>query len=172
MAEVINVLELFSGVGGYHCALNELSKDSVKYSFNVKAAVDINEAANTVYKHNFQNTPLITKAIETVSEKFLRDLNTYLVVMSPPCQPFTRQGHKKDVDDQRCNGLQSVISYLERGILKPNWILLENVKGFDESEAFENYVKCLDFCGYQHRVEFLSPIDFGIPNARLRYAEI
>ncbi|XP_075252834.1 tRNA (cytosine(38)-C(5))-methyltransferase-like isoform X2 [Convolutriloba macropyga] len=168
MALEISVLELFSGMGGYHSALTELSKELPDVHFNVKAAVDVNEVTNRVYKHNFQTTQVISKAIESVPNGFLKGLNVDLLVMSPPCQPFTRLGLKRDTGDSRCRGLQHVVQCLNRKVIAPKWILLENVKGFEESEAFEEYNKCLADLGYDVTVEFLHPFNFGVPNARLR----
>ena len=51
-AEPIAVLELFSGIGGMHFALREAGVPNAE----VAAALDINDVANKVYKHNFPQT--------------------------------------------------------------------------------------------------------------------
>lgn len=162
------MLELFSGIGGYHCALKELSNLRPDLDFKVEAAIDVNENANCVYRHNFPEVHVISKAFETISDDVLQNLNTDMIVMSPPCQPFTRLGLKKDTGDSRSRGLNHVIKCLLNGVLKPTWILLENVKGFEDSEAFREFSSALDSLGYAISVEFLHPFHFGVPNARLR----
>ena len=164
----INVLELFSGIGGFHCALKELQSESLALDFSVNAAVDINEIANRVYQQNFPSTCVISKSVETISDKFLSKLDINLLVMSPPCQPFTRVGLKLDVADYRCEGLCHVIRCLELGVISPKWILLENVKGFEQSHACNLFTDCLSKLGYSFSFEFLHPFNFGVPNARLR----
>ena len=47
-SHTLKVLELFSGVGGMHFALQKASTD-----YKVVAAMDISEVANKVYRHNF-----------------------------------------------------------------------------------------------------------------------
>uniref|UniRef100_A0A8C5M2C7 tRNA aspartic acid methyltransferase 1 n=1 Tax=Leptobrachium leishanense TaxID=445787 RepID=A0A8C5M2C7_9ANUR len=136
----LRVLELYSGIGGMHCGLAESAVPA-----EVVAAVDVNTTANQVYKYNFPDTPLWTKTIEGISLKEFDDLAFDMLLMSPPCQPFTR--------------LQK----------PPMYILLENVKGFESSIARENLVTALLRCGYRYQEFLLSPTCLGIPNSRLRY---
>jgi len=52
---------------------------------------------------------------------------------------------------------------------KPKYILMENVKGFDSDIAREKFTAMLKNTKYHYQEFFLSPIQFGIPNSRLRY---
>ncbi|XP_075560949.1 tRNA (cytosine(38)-C(5))-methyltransferase isoform X2 [Pelecanus crispus] len=81
----LRVLELYSGIGGMHQALKESCT-----SAEVVAAVDVNTLANEVYKHNFPSTPLWAKTIEGITLKEFDGLSFDMILMSPPCQPFTR----------------------------------------------------------------------------------
>uniref|UniRef100_A0A7N8YMW5 tRNA (cytosine(38)-C(5))-methyltransferase-like n=1 Tax=Mastacembelus armatus TaxID=205130 RepID=A0A7N8YMW5_9TELE len=56
----------------------------------VVAAIDINTTANQVYRHNFPDTPLWNKTIEGISLDDFNKLSFDMILMSPPCQPFTR----------------------------------------------------------------------------------
>jgi len=51
----------------------------------------------------------------------------------------------------------------------PNYILMENVKGFETSDTREHFVCTLKACGYSYQEFLLSPTQLGIPNSRLRY---
>ncbi|XP_054245944.1 tRNA (cytosine(38)-C(5))-methyltransferase isoform X2 [Indicator indicator] len=82
----LRVLELYSGIGGMHQAL----KESCRWA-EVVAAVDVNTLANEVYKHNFPGTPLWAKTIESITLQEFDRLSFDMVLMSPPCQPFTRK---------------------------------------------------------------------------------
>jgi site-specific DNA-cytosine methylase len=48
----IRVVEFFSGIGGWRCAL-----DYCEIPFTIVEAFDINPAANAVYQHNFGSSP-------------------------------------------------------------------------------------------------------------------
>jgi tRNA (cytosine38-C5)-methyltransferase len=52
--------------------------------------VDINTIANKVYHHNFPNTKLLQRNIKSLSANEINDSGIDMIVMSPPCQPFTR----------------------------------------------------------------------------------
>ncbi|XP_023776029.1 tRNA (cytosine(38)-C(5))-methyltransferase isoform X2 [Cyanistes caeruleus] len=136
----LRVLELYSGIGGMHQALRE----SCTYA-EVVAAVDVNTLANDVYKHNFPSTPLWAKTIEGITLKEFDRLSFDMILMSPPCQPFTR--------------LQKL----------PKYLLLENVKGFESSSARNELLQTLGTCGFKYQEFLLSPTCLGIPNSRLRY---
>lgn len=56
----------------------------------VTTAVDINTLANKVYQHNFPNTKLLQRNIQSLSAKEINDYCIDMILMSPPCQPFTR----------------------------------------------------------------------------------
>ncbi|KAM7176255.1 tRNA (cytosine(38)-C(5))-methyltransferase isoform 3-T3 [Macrochelys suwanniensis] len=121
----------------------EIKKSCI--SAEVVAAVDVNTVANEVYKYNFPSTPLWAKTIEGITLAELNRLSFDMILMSPPCQPFTR--------------LQRL----------PKYILLENVKGFETSSARNKLVETLKKCGFKYQEFLLSPTCLGIPNSRLRY---
>ncbi|XP_025954451.2 tRNA (cytosine(38)-C(5))-methyltransferase isoform X3 [Dromaius novaehollandiae] len=160
----LRVLELYSGIGGMHQAL----KDSC-ISAEVVAAVDVNTLANEVYKHNFPSTPLWAKTIEGISLKEFDRLSFDMILMSPPCQPFTRIGLQGDVSDPRTKSFLYILDILPRLQKLPKYILLENVKGFESSSARNELLKTLETCGFKCQEFLLSPTCLGIPNSRLRY---
>jgi len=89
--------------------------------------------------------------------------------MSPPCQPFTRQGLKKDVEDPRSKSFLHLMSVLPQMTIPPKYILLENVHGFESSRSHDMFTTMLDELEYTWQGFLLSPKQFGIPNSRLRY---
>ncbi|XP_062504911.1 tRNA (cytosine(38)-C(5))-methyltransferase-like isoform X2 [Corticium candelabrum] len=134
------VLELYSGVGGMHWAMKGCG-----VSFNVVGAIDINTTANHVYRHNFLETSILQRNIESLSVDEFHRMNVEILLASPPCQPFTRLP------------------------TPPTYILIENVKGFEESETRERLITTLHQCHYTFQEFLLTPVQFGIPNSRLRY---
>ncbi|XP_061821689.1 tRNA (cytosine(38)-C(5))-methyltransferase isoform X4 [Nerophis lumbriciformis] len=162
--ESLRVLELYSGIGGMHQALKQAG-----ISAQVVAAIDINTTANQIYKHNFPDTPLWNKTIEGIPLDDFNKLCFEVILMSPPCQPFTRLGLYRDVTDPRTKSFLYILQLLPRLHQLPRFILLENVKGFENSSARQHLVEVLSKCGYTYKEVMVSPTSVGIPNSRLRY---
>nr|XP_042134018.1 tRNA (cytosine(38)-C(5))-methyltransferase isoform X3 [Peromyscus maniculatus bairdii] len=136
---------------------------------HVVAAVDVNTVANEVYKHNFPHTHLLAKTIEGISVEEFDKLSFNMILMSPPCQPFTRIGLQGDMTDPRTNSFLYILDILPRLQKLPKYILLENVKGFEVSSTRELLIQTIEACGFQHQEFLLSPSSLGVPNSRLRY---
>ncbi|XP_071661288.1 tRNA (cytosine(38)-C(5))-methyltransferase isoform X2 [Patagioenas fasciata] len=148
----LRVLELYSGIGGMHQALKESCP-----SAEVVAAVDVNTLANEVYKHNFPSTPLWAKTIEGITLKEFDRLSFDMILMSPPCQPFTRIGLQGDVSDPRTKSFLYILDILPRLQKLPKYLLLENVKGFECSSARNELLRTLETCGFKYQEFLLSP---------------
>ena len=58
----------------------------------------------------------------------LNKMEISAILMSPPCQPFTRQGLQKDVGDARTEPLLNVIKMIP-DVEGLEYVLVENVKG-------------------------------------------
>ncbi|XP_076577523.1 tRNA (cytosine(38)-C(5))-methyltransferase [Chaetodon auriga] len=160
----LRVLELYSGIGGMHYALKESGIPG-----QIVAAIDINTTANQIYRHNFPDTPIWSKTIEGITLDDFNKLSFDMILMSPPCQPFTRIGLQGDIADLRTKSFLYILDLLPRLCRLPRFILLENVKGFERSSARDHLVKTLKECGYTFQEIMVSPTSVGIPNSRLRY---
>lgn len=134
----------------------------------VCAAVDINTTANHVYQYNHSDTKLLNNNIQKFTPQTILKMNVNTILMSPPCQPFTRVGNKKDIDDARSNALVHICSILPE-LITIDFILMENVKGFETSQARDLYIDALQQSGFQYQEFLLSPTEIGIPNTRYRY---
>ncbi|KOC59038.1 tRNA (cytosine(38)-C(5))-methyltransferase [Habropoda laboriosa] len=110
----------------------------------------------------------MNRNIQALSADEINDLNIDAILMSPPCQPFTRVGLQKDVLDNRSLSLLHALSLIPQ-IKTLKYILLENVKGFEKSEMRNAILKCIGDCGFNYKELILSPCQFGIPNSRYRY---
>lgn len=103
-----------------------------------------------------------------IQELIKMDIDT--ILMSPPCQPFTRQGKKLDVKDNRSEGFLSICQSIIKQLAPLKRILMENVKGFDDSTARQQFVEVLKESGFHYQEYLLNPNDcIGIPNSRTRY---
>ena len=165
----VKVLELFSGIGGMHYALKEAQKILPDFEFDVVRAIDISDVANQVYKHNFPNVEVKGSNICGLTPELLMKLQINAIFMSPPCQPFTRQGNQKDIGDNRSEPFLHIVQQLLPNVQSLNYILLENVKGFEKSKAHEILVKTLSDCDFKYQEFLICPKQLGIPNSRMRY---
>ncbi|KRF81852.1 tRNA (cytosine(38)-C(5))-methyltransferase [Drosophila virilis] len=157
------VLELFSGIGGMHYAFKYAQLPG-----EVVAALDVNTVANAVYAHNYGSTKVKTRNIQSLSEKEVTKLGANMLLMSPPCQPHTRQGLQRDVDDKRSCALSHLCSLIPQ-CETLEYVLMENVKGFEGSQARKQFIEALEKAGYHWREFILTPTQFNVPNTRHRY---
>jgi DNA-cytosine methyltransferase len=167
--QVLRVLELYSGIGGMHYGL-EMSG----LNYKVVAAIDINPNANSVYNYNFnkkgkEETKVLQKTIDGIKVNEFDDLRIDLITMSPPCQPFSRQGQQNGSNDNRSISFQYLLDILPLLSYKPKYILMENVKGFEQSDTHRQFIQFLNSLSFNYQQFLLSPVQFGIPNSRLRY---
>ncbi|XP_061714865.1 tRNA (cytosine(38)-C(5))-methyltransferase isoform X2 [Cydia pomonella] len=157
------ILELYSGIGGMHCAW----KDSGIPGTTV-AAVDINTVANDVYKHNFPETNLLNRNIQSIKPEEIKKMNINIILMSPPCQPFTRNGKFLDKNDPRTNSFTYLLDILSQ-LDSVEYILMENVKGFECSAVRDLFLEKLQECEFVYQEFLVCPSTVGVPNSRLRY---
>lgn len=132
--------------------------------------MDINESANAVYKLNHPETEVWNRNIQSLTIEELNKLKIDTILMSPPCQPFTRQGKQLDVQDNRSVGFLAICQSIIKQLEPLERIIMENVKGFEDSEAQKRFVDVLKEAGFHYQEYLLNPIDcIGIPNSRTRY---
>lgn len=154
----LRVLELFCGLGGVAAALGEGAE--------VVAAVDVDRRALGVYAANHPGRT-VARNLHAVTAADLAAFEADLWTMSPPCQPYTRRGHGRDLDDPRARGFLAVLAAFEA--VRPHWLLLENVPGFAGSRAHGRLAEVLSAAGYRWHERLLCPSDLGMPNRRRRF---
>ena len=160
----LRALEFYAGVGGFHYALRRSGVNAV-----VIGSIDINTTANKVYQHNFPNTAHLNRNICGLTAAELDKLEPDLLHMSPPCQPFTRQGLRRDSKDRRTDSFFHLMLILGEMQRAPRYIIMENVQGFESSHTRAEFTAILRKIGYAYQEFLLSPNQFGVPNSRLRY---
>jgi DNA (cytosine-5)-methyltransferase 1 len=81
-----------------------------------------------------------------------------------PCQPFSHAGERKGLNDER-----HIFPYILEGIsiLKPRWVILENVRGH-LSLGLKEVLACLASIGYDARWQIVRASDAGAPHQRAR----
>jgi len=165
--ESYRVLELFSGIGGMHHATQLLQSVS-PVEFEIVCAVDVNTTANAIYRHNWPGVDHWQRNITGITTKQINKLRPDIIMMSPPCQPHTRQGKRRDAQDPRSDALKHILHLLPT-IPSLKYILLENVQGFETSESRDMFLEVLDAQGFHYQEFLINPTQINIPNSRLRY---
>jgi len=161
--ECLRVLELYCGIGGVSAALGQAVATGVA---EVVTAVDIHRGALRIYTHNFDH-PTRVANLESIPPETFAELAADLWWMSPPCQPFTRRGKRRDTEDPRARGFLHLVDTVAE--VCPRYVAMENVPGFQGSETHARLRDALDRAGYTVREQVLCPTQFGVPNRRRRF---
>ena len=111
-------VDLFAGVGGFHAALKAYGGECVY-------GVEIDEAAARVYRRNWRHDPLgdVTK---DANEAVMNVPAHEVLAAGFPCQPFSKSGAQRGMDETRGTLYWNVLQVIERR--KPKVVLLENVR--------------------------------------------
>ncbi|KAH6831190.1 DNA methyltransferase-2 [Perilla frutescens var. hirtella] len=157
------VLEFYSGIGGLRYSLMEAGVDAV-----VVEAFDINDVANDVYEHNFGHRPYQGN-IQTLSAADLDRYGADVWLLSPPCQPYTRQGLQKGSSDARASSFLKILELIPQCSRPPVMLFVENVVGFEASDTHEKMINMLRENHFDSQEFILSPLQFGVPYSRPRY---
>ncbi|HRX77526.1 MAG TPA: DNA cytosine methyltransferase [Pirellulaceae bacterium] len=158
MAQQLRVLELFAGIGGCAAAIGGKAE--------VVSAVDSDQEAISVYRHNFANAT-IDQPVESLTTKWFRDCAADVWWMSPPVLPYVHAGLRREIDDARAKGLLHILKQIEN--VKPRYIAMESVPAFDKSLARQLLLETLAESDYEWQETQLCPTELGIPNQRRRY---
>ena len=161
----INVIDLFSGVGG-------LSLGFVSEGFNILLANEIDEEISYAYKKNFPNVKIIIKDITKLDiYKTFTNLKGGVdgIIGGPPCQGFSQKGQRKSIFDKRNYLFLDFYRIVE--YLRPKFFVIENVPNLltTESGLFREEINNIfSKIGYLVTSDILNSSDYGIPQNRRR----
>ena len=142
----MDVLDLFSGIGGFSLGLH-------RAGFNTVAFCEIDKFCQKVLAKNFPDVPIYSD-ITTIREELKLERPIGLLCGGYPCQPFSNAGLKKGEEDDRYlwhEMFACIQTY------KPRWVIGENVAnhinlGFDtvlsdlESEGYSTTAFVVPAC--------------------------
>ncbi|XZM28188.1 DNA cytosine methyltransferase [Clostridium perfringens] len=155
----LKFIDLFSGIGGFRVALENIGAKCVFSS-------EIDKWAAEVYNTNFKEQPKgdITKI---KSEEIP---NHNILCAGFPCQPFSIGGLRKGFEDTRGTLFFDVARILSDK--QPQAFLLENVKGIvshDDGKTLKTIMDTLDEIGYICDYRVMNALDYGVPQNRERW---
>jgi tRNA (cytosine38-C5)-methyltransferase len=131
-------------------------------------AFDINDVANDVYELNFGHRPYQGN-IQTLTASDLDKYKAQAWLLSPPCQPYTRQGLQKHSADARAFSFIKILNLMKNMCFPPQMLFVENVVGFEVSDTHDQLIEVLSDLNFNTQEFILSPLQFGIPYSRPRY---
>jgi DNA (cytosine-5)-methyltransferase 1 len=150
---------MFSGIGGFEIALNELGHDCIGFS-------EIDKYAIQIYQQHFPDHKNYGDATRIIPEQ-LPDFD--LLCGGFPCQAFSIAGKRGGFEDTR-GTLFFDIARIAR-VKRPRYLFLENVKGLlshDEGNTFATIIGTIDELGYDCQWQVLNSKNFGVPQNRER----
>lgn len=171
MAGQYNIVDLFCGAGG-------LSIGFEQNGFKVLFANDIDDDASNTYQYNHKNVPFICSDISKISKQEIIRLTNQkkvnVLMAGIPCQSFSMSGYRirKGIDnssDPRHFLYREFFRIVD--ILKPDVILIENVKGILSShggEILKDIIFSIDEREYFSGYKLLNAYDYGVPQTRER----
>ncbi|KAI0527700.1 hypothetical protein KFK09_003305 [Dendrobium nobile] len=157
------ILEFYSGIGGMRYSLMR-----AEIHASIVEAFDINDRANDVYMHNFGCRPFQGN-IQSLSAAELDKYAAHAWLLSPPCQPYTRQGLHKDSADARASSFIWILELIPQMRQPPIMLFVENVVGFEISNTHKHMMDIFAKNTFVTQEYILSPLQFRIPYSRPRY---
>lgn len=154
-------IDLFSGIGGFHQAMESFGGECV-------LASDIDASAIAVYKKNYNIDSGIN--VRDIKDEDVPDHD--VLCAGFPCQAFSKAGKREGFLD----ATRGTLFFEVARILKakhPKYILLENVRNLvshDNGNTYRIIRETLKGLGYRLTEDplILSPYQFGIPQVRER----
>lgn len=166
---MIQILELFGGIGSPRCALRNLGIPAKAIDY-----VEIDEKAVRSYNAMFADElPYKTQSVVGWN------LKPDILIHGSPCQDFSIAGKQKGADEgseTRSSLMWETIHIIQQmGAWKPRFVIWENVKNVRSKYMVHNhnrYMEELRKLGYTSSFALLDARDFGLPQARQRYFTI
>lgn len=171
----MNVIDLFSGVGGFSTGLE-------KAGFKIKIANEIDNQIALSYSKNHKKTKVINSDINNFIKIYEKEKNKAkidLIVGGPPCQGFSMAGSRirrnNFIDDPRNYLFKKYFDVIQK--FEPDFFIMENVVGLasmkngkilNEIELFFQNEKNFKRKGYFLQKKIFELEKIGVPQKRKR----
>jgi len=157
-------VDLFSGVGGFRVALEELGGKCLGFS-------EIDKPATEVYKANFcdfqHDDEIELGDITKLGKLPFNDID--LIVGGVPCQSWSVAGKMRGFEDPRGRLWNDTLRVVEEN--QPKAFIFENVKGLMDPRnrsSLDLIESSFRKAGYTLKTRLLNSFDFGLPQNRDR----
>ncbi len=157
--ENFTFIDLFSGLGGFRIALQNLGGKCLLSS-------DIDKYVRETYKLNFGDYPF-----GDITEIDAKDIPAHDILCAGfPCQPFSIGGKRLGFEDSRGTLFFEVARIIKEKM--PKAVFLENVAGLknhDGGRTLEVIYNIMDDLGYDFVSHTMNARDHGLPQNRNRW---
>lgn len=151
-------IDLFAGLGCFHIALTQCGHECV-------FASEINIELQDLYRQNFNIEPY-----GDITKINVKSIPAHDILCAGfPCQPFSKAGRQRGIQDERGTLINSVIEILKEH--RPQYFILENVRNLEKHDGGKTwkYIRTeLENLQYFVDKKIISPHDIGIPQHRER----
>jgi len=128
----ITILDLFSGIGGFHLGFEKAGYD-VKTFFS-----EVDTHAIAVYKYNFKNSKYVGSVTDVRGEQLPK---IDAITFGSPCQDFSVAGNRKGMEGDRSSLILEAIRLIHE--CRPRVFIWENVKGTFSSNDGRDFAAIL-----------------------------
>ena len=158
-------LRIGTDCSGIEAPIQALKKMKVDFSHEFSSEIDEN-CIKSIYAN--YNPKILYRNMIQRNNKELPDIDIY--VCGFPCQPYSNDGLKKGLKDERSSPMLVCIDVINQKL--PKIFILENVAAFkttNNGEAFKYLLKELEKKRkYNIYIEILNACDYGLPQNRKR----
>ena len=156
----LKFISLFSGIGGFDLGLERAGMECI-------AQVEIDPFCNKVLNKHWPNVQKFGD-IKNFGKHSIKEETVDLICAGVPCQPASIAGKRRGTKDDRWLWGETYRIIRE---VKPEWVLLENVKGLISLESglvFENLLLELESYGYKTETFIIPACAVNAPHRRDR----
>jgi len=161
--EAVRMLSLFTGIGGFDCAAQRVWGEGTTVAF-----CEIDPFCQQVLKKHWPGVPIFSDIRELGREQLEQLGPIDIITGGFPCQPFSHAGQRRGTEDDR--HLWPEMLRVIR-LVKPRWVLGENVSGLLSLEGgvvFENCLSDLEAEGYSVQAFIIPACAVNAPHRRDR----
>jgi len=115
----VNLLDLFSGIGGFHLGLQKAG-----FTFDWVGFSEIDKYAKQTYKKHFKEAVDLGD-VRTIQYQKLPKIN--VITFGSPCQDFSIAGKRSGLQGHRSSLIGEAIRLISE--CRPDFFIWENVKG-------------------------------------------
>jgi DNA (cytosine-5)-methyltransferase 1 len=153
----MKIATLFAGCGGKSLGAIAATNGTPIWAIEYDAQIA------DLYRQNI-STNIIVENILNIDPRSLESPN--LLLISPPCPNFSQaKVGRIETDNDRALA-DKICEFIT--ILYPEEILIENVRGYRQSESYATIIDRLTTLGYYWDAQVFNFADFGVPQTRER----
>ena len=157
---MLNLLDLFSGIGGFSLSAKWALKDKV----NIVGFCEIDEFCHIVLRKQFKNVPIYDDVRDLTPRK-INYKQVDIVTGGFPCQDISMAGKGAGIEGER-SGLWKEMYRIIRQC-KPRWAIIENVSALTH-RGLTVVLNDLAKAGYDAEWQCIQAREVGAPHKRER----